>query len=547
MKCGGQVLRSSSCIILGLMVFIVFGMGFGLTSGLYNTTNPWPMFRYDNKQSAASTSPAPNNNATLWSRPASDAQYSPIIIGGRAVYMDANVGGGKICAVDETTGTSLWNTSFSSLVYPPTFNNGRLYATTQSGYIFCLNVTTGEILWQYQATATGHIYTVPVVSMDTVYFGTDNNLLCAVNASNGQSLWNYTAGGSIASPAIDDNLLCFACSDRKVYALNVSETLPPPNYQSIWNFTTGGQMKGYPILDVDRVYFGSSSTDHSIFAVSRASGELIWKYRLSHNWETNRLPMALANNTLYFTVYSGNKAYALRANAATGNYTETDTTILLWNTTVPTYCSGPTYADGKVFFGCDGDSRLYALDALDGQVIWTYTTVSPHYPRYPTVADGRIFVSNYNEIVCIGDMFPSSSSYYAVNVASHSYVVEVVASAASNYFDYSNLLPEKKLDFVLESNWVENQTANSSITLPNEMLGGPYNITVDGAPVTISTGTNGTHTTLSFNYLHLAHGSHSVEITGTNAIPEFPTYALLPLLIVTTLSVVLVLRRKRTS
>jgi outer membrane protein assembly factor BamB len=529
------------------MVLVVLGMGFGLTFGLYNTANPWPMFRYDNRHSAASASPAPNNNATLWSRPASDAHYSPIIVEGRAVYIDANVGGGKICAVDETTGTSLWNTSFSSLVYPPTFSNGRFYATVQGGYLYCLSVTTGEILWQYQATATGHIYTVPVVSMGTVYFGTDDNLLCAVNASNGQSLWNYTAGGSVASPSIDGNLLCFACSDGRVYALNVSETLPPPSYQSIWNFTTGGQMKGYPILDADRVYFGSSSTDHSIFAVSRASGELIWKYQLLHYWETNRLPMALANSTLYFTVYSGNKAYALHADAGAGNYTETDTEILKWNITVPTSCSGPTYADGKVLFGCDGDSKLYALDALDGHVIWTYATVTPHYPRYPTAADGRIFVSNYNEIVCIGDIYPASHSYYFVDVAANSYIVDVFANAASGNFSYSSLVSEKKLSFVLDSCWVENHTAFSNITLPSEMLSGPYNITVDGTPVSISTEGNSTHKTLSFSYLHLAHGSHLVEIVGTSVIPEFPSAAILPLLTTATLLAVIICRKKSCS
>jgi outer membrane protein assembly factor BamB len=81
------------------------------------------MFRYDNTNSAASTSPAPNNNATLWSHLASDAHYSPNVVEGKAIYIDANVGGGKIYAVDETTGTDIWNASFSSLVYPPTFND----------------------------------------------------------------------------------------------------------------------------------------------------------------------------------------------------------------------------------------------------------------------------------------------------------------------------------------------------------------------------------------------------------------------------------------
>ncbi|MEZ6068720.1 MAG: PQQ-binding-like beta-propeller repeat protein [Pirellulales bacterium] len=47
-------------------------------------------------------------------------------------------------------------------------------------------------------------------------------------------------------------------------------------------------------------------------------------------------------------------------------------------------------ADGRVFFGSSGDNKVYALDALTGQVIWDVFTDGPVRVA-PTVADGRVY------------------------------------------------------------------------------------------------------------------------------------------------------------
>jgi hypothetical protein len=54
---------------------------------------------------------------------------------------------------------------------------------------------------------------------------------------------------------------------------------------------------------------------------------------------------------------------------------------------------------------------------------------------------------------------------------------------------------------------------------------------------------NGTHTSLYFTY----NGTipQTIEITGTNVISEFPTIAILPILITTLFVTILQLKRKR--
>jgi hypothetical protein len=76
------------------------------------------------------------------------------------------------------------------------------------------------------------------------------------------------------------------------------------------------------------------------------------------------------------------------------------------------------------------------------------------------------------------------------------------------------------------------------------MLDGDLNVTVDGAQPLYSAPplNNGTHTSLYFTYNNTI--PHTVEITGTTVIPEFPTITILPMLIATLLATLVQLKRK---
>jgi len=122
-----------------------------------------------------------------------------------------------------------------------------------------------------------------------------------------------------------------------------------------------------------------------------------------------------------------------------------------------------------------------------------------------------------------------------------------VANATCQDFDYSTLESEMKLAYNLDANWDSNHMVMSNITIPHEMLGGPYVLTVDGGgPSSLESDSNGTHTTLSFTYLHQNHDNHDIEIIGTSVISEFSLIAILPLLITMSLVAVVLLRRKIT-
>jgi parallel beta-helix repeat protein len=81
-----------------------------------------------------------------------------------------------------------------------------------------------------------------------------------------------------------------------------------------------------------------------------------------------------------------------------------------------------------------------------------------------------------------------------------------------------------------------------NITFLTGLLGGPYDVKVDGVPVALVESSNTTHTSL---YISYDHSTHEVAISGATIIPEFPEMAALPLLLLVATTLALLRSRKR--
>jgi len=521
---------------------------------LYETTDPWPIYRHDSTRSGYAPVSVPNTNTTLWKLSGPYYAGTPIIVEG-IVYTAAN---DDVYAVDETTGAELWTVDVNPTTSPVTggltFADGRIYVGTSEGYLYCLNATNGHQIWYWPTgSLPGSIETSPAVANGKVYFGTADhnnpsvkNYLVAVNAATGVEIWRYSGAGDQihASPAIDGTWIFFGSDDYKLYALNDTGS----SFQVKWAFTTGGDIRSTPCVSGNKVIFGTASTDHSIFAVNKMTGDMIWRYTL-YSSESTEKSVAVANDVVYFTSYSYStsysKAYALNASAPAGTYAEdvNDDAILLWRTPQfdTSYLTSPVATDEKVLFA--SNQVLYALSTTNGVTLWRYRFESTGASE-PVIADGRIFINQRYDLYCFGDSYPPNTYHYPVSVLEHDFDVKITANATSSDFDYSDLLSEMKITYTLEANWLKDLTAMSEITIPNQMLGGPYTLKVDGASPSTRTDTNnGTHTTIHFTYLHLSHDTHTIEITGGTVIPEFPSTIILTLLIISLIAATLAKKR----
>jgi len=508
------------------------------------------MYRYDAKHTAATTSTTPSNNMTLWQYPfiahtGYARQSIPIVVDGMVIFHDGNYA----YAVDETTGVELWKSEllvggYGGLWPGSAFADGRIYFYSSdyiyvNGYIFCLNASTGARIWTYDPNPNGRVESGVTVCDGVVYFGTLNNYVYAINATNNYFLWRYKTNGSVCSaPGVDDDLLCVGSDDGNVYALNISESIAV----SKWNFTADGAVRSPITVYGGNVFFGSSNA--TFFAVDKDTGNLVWSYHLSGG--TIDKGFAIANNVIYL-VQTGSawKIFALRADTAPGNYTEANPEPRLWTKTGATGWTEPAIADGKIFIGSSSPHMLYALDTATGAAVWTNTFSGSGNPSSPIVADGKVFVTVTNGLgmYCFGDPFPPVTNNYRVNVGGQSFDVPIVTNSTISNFNTTALETEKKISFGVAG--INETTGMCNITIPNVMLDGELNVTVDGGQPLYSAAplNNGTHTSLYFTYNNTF--PHTVEITGTTVIPEFPIMAVTPMLITTLLMTLVQLKRKR--
>jgi hypothetical protein len=131
---------------------------------------------------------------------------------------------------------------------------------------------------------------------------------------------------------------------------------------------------------------------------------------------------------------------------------------------------------------------------------------------------------------------------YPVTAGGENFIVTLVINATPGQLDTSTMITLKKISYTLEG--IDGTVGMSNITIPNDMLGGPYVVTVDGGLPQYSAPPmdNGTHTSLFFTYLHSVH---TIEIEGSTVIPEFASVLVLPLVAIATLLATKLYTRKR--
>lgn len=178
-----------------------------------------------------------------------------------------------------------------------------------------------------------------------------------------QTLWTFTTGGAVeTSPAVVNGIVYVGSDDGCVYALNAA------NGALIWNYSTGGPVQSSPAV-VDGVVYVGGFHSHAVFALNAYTGALIWSSPTDSVYPNEISSTAVANGLVYVDVYNMGVGGELDAfNASTGN--------LVWkytpgNAWLPT---SPTVYGGKVYFGTT--SEVVALDAASGNLSWSYFVVS---------------------------------------------------------------------------------------------------------------------------------------------------------------------------
>jgi outer membrane protein assembly factor BamB len=348
------------------------------------------------------------------------------------------------------TNETLWNFKADGYIWSDVaVAGGIVYVGSLDNNVYALNSTTGASIWNYTTgdvagSFISGIFSSATVADGVVYIGSNDNNVYALNSTTGALIWNYTTGSQVQSnPKVANGVVYIGSNDDNVYALNST------NGDLIWNYTTGDDVISVPAVIDGVVYVGSY--DYYVYALNATNGSVLWKFETgggvessptgsliwSHTTGTDRCvqasPAVAAGMVYVASSYVG---------ALNGNVSALDavTGDLIWSyTTDGLVVSSPIVANNIIYFGSAYIGELaeeysefiltgrrgtvYGLDATTGDLIWSYQTGGAVYSS-PAIVNGVLYIGSMDRNVYA---FGSSSDNQILNIpASVYYLIALV-------------------------------------------------------------------------------------------------------------------------
>ncbi len=210
----------------------------------------------------------------------------------------------------------------------------------------------------------------PQIVASTVYVGDLNGTIWALNANDGREMWRHETGVAIWSAAtIVDGVVYFGNEDGILFALSASTG------EKLWDLVTEENLQASPLV-IDQVVY-VAGWDGFLYALDRVNGTERWKTELGAMVEASP---TFADGRLYI---SADRVYAL--DPLTGEVVWTSTDEALVASLTVAFSEGLLYAIG---FG-----ELFAINAGDGSLVWHCQLGDYSYPA-PAVANGLVIVTS---------------------------------------------------------------------------------------------------------------------------------------------------------
>ena len=354
------------------------------------SADSWPMFRHDLNHTGYSTSQVPDDPSVHWTFQAVNGFESSPVVAYGMVFIGSD--DHNVYALKEDTGELVWNfTTGRSVRATPSIADGRIFFGSWDGRFYALDAYTGNPLWIFDRPSKendrayydsspavdvieGMVYTGAQVSNPAI--DDKHQEFFCLNMTTGEMIWNMTDPNRAAqqsSPAVSGDAVIISLGERVL-------SLDKRTGQRIWEFPTPDNIFfSSPAVANDTVFIQGLDSD-SIFALDRFNGLLKWKIE-SPSGAAVSSP-AYHNGVVFIGSWDFN-VYAF--DAGTGK--------VLWkHSTGQVVQSSPAIADGKVVVA-SGDEHLYVLNENDGSLVWR-TDLGRSSASSPAISNGRIFISD---------------------------------------------------------------------------------------------------------------------------------------------------------
>ncbi len=275
----------------------------------------------------------------------------------------------------------------------PVMSDGILYVTSLDGFVRAREPTTGDVIWERSLGEANYYTCSPTVSDGVVYVTmatSDGSAVYALDGLTGDTIWAadsyYYSARNVMSYA--DGLVFASTWNNEIIA-----------HDSLtggveWVYNTVGYPVGGATVTGGVLYQASLdqySGDASLVALDESSGALLWSQSLD-NIAVG--PPLYAQGNVYIGTYSGTM-YAL--DAADGS--------VVWTYSSYNYIDFGTPAyDGAAIYYCNLAGSMFALDATDGSLIWN-SGVGDGASSAPAYANGYLYVASFDGNLYTVDSF----------------------------------------------------------------------------------------------------------------------------------------------
>jgi len=110
----------------------------------------WPTYRHDAARSGSTAAEVPSDLAPLWHAEVGSRVSPPVVAGGRVLVADIDAH--RLVCLDAQTGRESWTyTAGGRIDSPPTVYRGRVLAGCADGWVYCLRLSDGALVWRFLA------------------------------------------------------------------------------------------------------------------------------------------------------------------------------------------------------------------------------------------------------------------------------------------------------------------------------------------------------------------------------------------------------------
>ena len=294
---------------------------------------------------------------------------------------------GFLTALDLETGEKRWQREFDqSFEAAPAIHGDTIYIGCEDSLLYALNLADGEKKWSVETddkiTAGVNITRSPDGDEWWIIMNGYDGVCRALKTGDGELVWKHETESPInGTPAVvDGKFVVFGGCDNVLYTLDLKtgkalkkiegeapivSTVGTEGTFVAWgdhsNQVMGADLKAgelswkysdrkfpfmaAPAVDQKRIYIGGR--DKKIHAISRETGEVVWKFKTGGRVESS--PIAFTNGLVCGS--SDGRVYAL--NLETGE--------LVWKVDLgESLVAAPSYAKGVILIGSE-DGTLFAL------------------------------------------------------------------------------------------------------------------------------------------------------------------------------------------